>query len=164
MVRSLRSVVAEIDPRLALDPVQPMTDAISAVEAPRRFNTGLIATFALAALLLAALGIYAVIAFTASQRTQEIAVRMALGAQRGNIARLVLGSGEKIVVTGCALGVLGSLSVARLVGAFLFGVSATNPIVYVASVVLMLALALLASALPALRAAAADPAQALRSE
>jgi predicted permease len=164
MIGTLRSVVAGIDPRLALDPVRPMADAISAVEAPRRFNTGLITAFALAALVLAALGIYAVIAFTTSQRTQEIAVRMALGAQRGNIARLVLGSGAKIAVTGCALGILGSLSISRLVGAFLFGVSATNPIVYVASVVLMLVLALLASALPALRAAAADPAQALRSE
>ena len=164
MIGTLRSVVAGIDPRLALDPVRPMADAISAVEAPRRFNTGLITAFAVAALVLAALGIYAVIAFTTSQRTQEIAVRMALGAQRGNIARLVLGSSAKIAVTGCALGILGSLSISRLVGAFLFGVSATNPIVYVASVVLMLVLALLASALPALRAAAADPAQALRSE
>ncbi len=164
MIGTLRSVVAGIDPRLALDPVRPMTDAIPAVEAPRRFSTCLITAFALAALLLAALGIYAVIAFTASQRTQEIAVRMALGAQRRNIERLVLGSGAKIAVTGCALGVLGSLSVSRLVGAFLFGVSATNPIVYVASVALMLVLALVASALPALRAAGADPAQALRSE
>jgi putative ABC transport system permease protein len=164
MIRTLRSVVAGIDPRLALDPVLPMADTISAVEAPRRFNTGLIAAFALAALLLAAMGIYAVIAFSASERTQEIAVRMALGAQRGNIARLVLGSGAKIAAAGCALGILGSLSVSRLVGAFLFEVSATNPVVYVASVVLMLVLALLASALPALRAAAADPAQALRSE
>jgi predicted lysophospholipase L1 biosynthesis ABC-type transport system permease subunit len=164
MIRTLRSVVAGIDPRLALDPVQPMAAAISAVEAPRRFNTGLITAFALAALLLAALGIYAVIAFIASQRTQEIAVRMALGAERGNIARLVLRSGAKIAVTGCALGILGSLCVSRLVGAFLFEVSATNPIVYFTSVVLMLLLALLASALPAVRAAAADPAQALRSE
>ena len=164
MVRTLRSVVAGIDSRLALDPVQPMAEAISAVEAPRRFNTGLITAFALAALLLAALGIYAVIAFTASQRTREIAVRMAIGAQRGNIARLVLGSGAKIAAAGCALGILGSLSVSRLVGTFLFGISATNPTVYIASVVLMLALALLASALPALRAAAADPAQVLRSE
>jgi predicted permease len=164
MIHTLRSVVADIDPRLALDPVQPMADAISAVEEPRRFNTGLITAFALAALLLAAMGIYAVIAFTASQRTQEIAVRIALGAQRGNIARLVLGSGAKIATAGCALGILGSLSVSRFVGAFLFGVSAANPIVYVASVVLMLVLALVASALPALRAAEADPAQALRSE
>jgi len=164
MIHTLRSVVAGIDPRLALDPVQSMADAISAVEAPRRFNTGLITAFALAALLLAAMGIYTVIAFSVSQRTQEIAVRMALGAQRGNIVRLVLGSGAKIAATGCALGLFGSLAVSRLVRAFMFGVSATNPIVYTASVCLMLALALVASTLPALSAAAADPAYALRSE
>jgi ABC-type antimicrobial peptide transport system permease subunit len=110
------------------------------------------------------MGIYAIIAFSASQRTQEIAVHVALGAQRGNIARLVLSSGIKIAAAGCALGILGSLAVSRIVGAFLFEVTATNPIVYGASVVLMLALALLASALPALRAATADPVQALRSE
>jgi putative ABC transport system permease protein len=164
MIHTLRSVVAGIDSRLALDPVQPMADAISAVEAPRRFNTGLITAFALTAVLLAAMGIYTVIAFSVSQRTQEIAVRMALGAQRGSIARLVLGSGVKITAAGCALGLFGSLAVSRLVRAFLFGVSATNPIVYTASVCLMLALALLASMLPALSAAAADPAHALRSE
>jgi putative ABC transport system permease protein len=164
MIHSLRSAVAGIDPRLALDPVQPMADAVSAVEAPRRFNTGLITAFALAALLLAGMGIYSVIAFSVSQRTQEIAVRIALGAQRGNIARLVLGSGAKIAAAGCILGIVGSLAVSRLVGAFLFEVSATNPILYSASVVLMLALSLVSSALPALRAAAADPAQALRSE
>jgi putative ABC transport system permease protein len=164
MIHTLRSVVAGIDPRLTLDPVQPIADAISAVEAPRRFNTGLITAFALAALLLAAMGIYAVITFSASQRTQEIAVRVALGAQRGNIARLVLGSGIKMAAAGCALGILGSLAVSRIVGTFLFETTATNPIVYGASVILMLALALFASALPALRAAAADPVRALRSE
>ena len=164
IIHTLRSVVAGIDPRLALDPVQPMAAATSAVEAPRRFNTGLITAFALAALLLAGMGIYAVIAFSVSQRTQEIAVRIALGAQRGNIARLVLGSGAKIAAAGCILGIVGSLAVSRLVDAFLFGVSATNPIVYGASVILMLTLSLVSSALPALRAAAADPAQALRSE
>ncbi|MGA7521277.1 MAG: ABC transporter permease [Acidobacteriaceae bacterium] len=164
MIHTLRSVVAGIDPGLALDPIQPMADAVSAVEAPRRFDTSLIAAFALVALLLAAMGIYAVIAFSVSQRTQEIAVRIALGAQRGHIARLVLGPGARIAVAGCALGALGSLAASRLVGAFLFGLSATNPVVYAASVFLMLGLAILASALPALRAAAADPAQALRSE
>ncbi len=164
MIHTLRAVVAGIDPRLALDPVQPMADAISAVEAPRRFNTGLVAAFAVAALLLAAMGIYAVIAFSVSQRTQEIAVRMALGAQRAHIARLVLGAGTRIAAAGCALGVLASLAVSHLVGAFLFAVSATNPFLYAASILLMLGLSLLASALPALRAAAADPAEAFRSE
>jgi ABC-type antimicrobial peptide transport system permease subunit len=141
-----------------------MADAVSAVEAPRRFNTGLITSFALAALLLAAMGIYAVIAFSVSQRTQELAVRIALGAHRGNVARLVLGSGAKLAAGGCCLGVLGSLAVSHLVGAFLFGISAANPIVFAASICLILALALLASTLPALRAAAADPVHALRSE
>jgi putative ABC transport system permease protein len=164
MIHTLRLVVAGIDPRLALDPVQPMADAVSAVEAPRRFNTGLITAFALAALLLAAMGIYAVIAFSVSQRTQELAVRIALGAHRGNVARLVLGSGAKLAAGGCCLGVLGSLAVSHLVGAFLFGISAANPIVFAASICLILALALLASTLPALRAAAPDPVHALRSE
>ena len=164
MIHTLRSVVAGIDSSLALDPVQPMAEAISAVEAPRRFNTGLITAFALLALLLAAMGIYAVIAFSVSQRTQEIALRMALGARRGNIAGLVLGAGVRIAVAGCALGVLGSLAVSRLVSAFLFGVSATSPVVYTVGAFIMLALAILASALPALRAAVADPVQALRSE
>ncbi len=163
MVQTLRSVVAGIDPRLALDPVQPMADAISAVEAPRRFNTSLISAFALAALFLAAMGIYAVIAFSVSQRTEEIAIRMALGAHRGNIARLVLSYSAKIAALGCALGILGSLAVSRFVDAFLFGVSTSNPILYAASAVLMLFLALVATALPALRATSADPARVLHS-
>lgn len=164
MIHTLRSVVAGIDPQLALDPVQPMAQAISAVEAPRRFNTVLITAFATAALLLAAMGIYAVIAFDVSERTQEIAVRMALGARRRHIARLVLSSGARIAAAGCALGFLGSLGVSHLVGTFLFGVSATNPFIYTAGICLVLALALLASTIPALRAAAADPTHALRSE
>jgi ABC-type antimicrobial peptide transport system permease subunit len=141
-----------------------MADAISSVEAPRRFNTDLMSAFAFTALMLAAMGIYAVISFSVSQRTQEIALRMALGARRDNIALLVLRSGATIAITGCLLGMLGSLAVSRLVSAFLFGVSAINPIVYGAGMTLMLSLSLLASSLPALRAAKADPAQALRSE
>jgi predicted permease len=163
MIHTLRSVISGIDPQLALDPVQPMADAVSAVEAPRRFNTGLISAFTLAALLMAVTGIYAVIAFSVSQRTQEIAIRMALGAQRGSIARLVLGSGARIAAAGCVLGILGSLAVSRLISAFLFGVSAASPLLYAVSVLVMLGLVLLASALPALRAAAADPVNALRS-
>ncbi|HEX5233967.1 MAG TPA: ABC transporter permease [Silvibacterium sp.] len=164
MINTLRSVIAGIDPRLALDPVQPMAEAVSTVEAPRLFNTGLITAFAIAALLLAALCIYTVIAFNISQRAQEIAIRIALGAQPAGIARLVLGSGAKIAAAGCALGILGSFAASRFIGAFLFGVSATDPIVYGASVVVMLVLSVISSALPALRAAAADPSQALRSE
>ncbi|HYL96645.1 MAG TPA: ABC transporter permease, partial [Terriglobales bacterium] len=89
MVQTLRSTIAEIDPLLALQQVQPLTDALSNVEAPRRFNTDLITAFALGALLLAITGIYAVVAFSVSLRAHEIAIRMALGAQRAGIARLV---------------------------------------------------------------------------
>ncbi len=163
MTATLRSAVAEIDPLLPLQQVQPMDDVISNVEAPRRFNTLLITAVATGALLLAITGIYAVVAFSVSLRTQEIAIRMALGARRVGIARLVLVSGAKLALLGCGLGLLGSVAVSRLVRAFLFGVSATDPVVYVGAVVMMMLMALLASALPASRAASADPIDALRS-
>ncbi len=163
MTQTLRSTIAQIDPLLALQQVQPMDDVISNVEAPRRFNTWLITTFAVGALLLAITGIYALLAFSVSLRTQEIAIRMALGAQRAGIARLVLISGAKLALLGCGLGVLGSLAASRLVSGFLFNVSPTDPLIYLAGVLLMMVLALLASALPASRAASADPLVALRS-
>lgn len=163
MIQTLRSTVAAVDPLLALQEVQPMDDVISNVEAPRRFNTDLIITFAVGALLLAIIGIYAVIAFTVSQRSHEIAIRMALGAQRTGIARIVLISGAKLALIGCGLGVVGSLAVSRLIGSFLFEVSATDPLIYVACVLVMMLMALLASAVPAARAASADPIDALRA-
>jgi putative ABC transport system permease protein len=163
MTQTLRSTIAEIDPLLALSEVQPMNDVMAQVEAPRRFNTDLITAFAAGALLLAVLGIYAVVAFSVSQRTQEIAIRMALGAQRGGIARLVLVSGAKLALLGCVIGIFGSLAVSKVISSFLFGVSATDPLVYSAGVLVMMLMALLASALPAVRAASADPIEALRS-
>jgi putative ABC transport system permease protein len=140
-----------------------MEDVISSTEAPRRFNTTLIAAFALGALLLAVTGIYAVVAFSVSLRGQEIAIRMALGAQRRGIARMVLTSGAKLALLGCGIGVVGSLAVSRLVSTFLFEVSATDPVIYLVGVVIMMALALVASMLPAVRAASAEPIDALRS-
>ncbi len=163
MIQTLRSTVAGIDPLLALQDVRPLTDAISQIEAPRHFNTNLIAAFAGGALLLAITGIYAVMAFSVSQRTQEIAIRMAVGAQRASIARLVLISGGKLALLGCVLGVLGSLAVSRLVSSFLFGVSAMDPLAYCGAALIMMLMALLASAFPALRAASADPIETLRS-
>src|SRR5262249_58943512 len=163
MSQVLRSTVAEVDPLLALRQVRPMIDTISNVEAPRRFNTELITAFALMALLLAITGIYAVVAFSVSLRTQEIAIRMALGAQRSGIAGLVLTSGARLALFGCAFGVLGSLIASRLIRAFLFQVSPNDPLIYTAGVLIMLTMALLASALPAIRAASADPLKALRT-
>jgi putative ABC transport system permease protein len=163
MSQTLRSTVAGIDPVLALQHVQSMSDVVSDVEAPRRFNTDLITAFAIGALLLAVTGIYAVVAFSVSLRTQEIAIRMALGAQRSRIARLVLISGARMALIGCGLGVVGSLAISRLIGSFLFDVSATDPLIYLAAALTMMLMTLVASALPAARAASADPLHALRS-
>ncbi|HEY1498161.1 MAG TPA: ABC transporter permease [Acidobacteriaceae bacterium] len=163
MVEVLRRSVAEVDPLLALEQVRTMGEAMANVEAPRRFNTDLMTSFAGAALLLALTGIYAVVAFSVTLRTREIAIRMALGARRGSIRRMVLLSGLKLALLGCGLGILGSLAVSRLVGTFLFGVSATDPGVYAVTIATMMAIAILASALPANRAASADPVEALRA-
>jgi len=163
MIQTLRSAVAEIDPLLALQDVQPVTEAVSTIEAPRHFNTDLITVFAAIALLLAITGIYAVMAFSVSQRTQEIAIRITLGAQRTGIATLVLVSGAKLALLGCGFGILGSLAVSRLINSFLFGVSATDPLIYMTCVLIMTSMALLASMLPAARAASAHPMDALRS-
>jgi putative ABC transport system permease protein len=163
MVDILRSTVADIDPLLALDELQPMDAVISNVESPRRFNTGLITAFAIGALLLSITGIYAVVAFSVSVRRHEIAIRMALGAQRATIARLVLLSAAKMAFIGCALGVMAALSVSHLVSALLFQVSSTDPMIYAASFAIMVLLALVASALPATRAASGDPIDALRA-
>jgi ABC-type antimicrobial peptide transport system permease subunit len=102
-------------------------------------------------------------AFSVSLRTQEIAIRMALGAQRVSIARLILGSGARIALLGCALGVIGSLGAIHLVASLLFDVGATEPWIYATSVATMILLALAASALPARRAASADPIRSLRA-
>jgi len=163
MTQTLRSAIAEIDPLLPLDHVQPMDDVISNVEAPRRFNTDLIMVFAAGALLLATTGIYGVLAFSVSMRRREIAVRMALGAQRGNIARLILRSGVKFALLGCGLGVLGALAMSRLLRSSLFEVSATDPLIYLTCVLIMTSMVLLASMLPAARAASEDPLDVLRS-
>jgi putative ABC transport system permease protein len=106
----LRSTVAQIDALLALQQVQPVTEAIANIEAPQRFNTDPIPAFSLSALLLALIGIHALVAFSASLRTHEIAIRMALGAQRPRIAGLVLSSAAKLALLGCTFGVLGSLT------------------------------------------------------
>ena len=163
MTNSLRSAVAGLDPLLALQQIQTMDQQLSSSEAPRRFNTSLISVFAAGALLLATIGVYAVIAFTVSMRAQEMAIRMALGSRRGQIVRLVLNSGAKLAVLGCLLGLLGSAAVAQLVSSFLFEVSATDPLIYAASALLMIVIAIGAAAIPAIRAASADPIQALRS-
>jgi predicted permease len=164
METMLRAAVQKIDPQLPLYQMQTMEHAIADSEAPRRFNTALISSFAIAAVLLSVLGIYAVIAFSVALREQEIAVRMALGCQRSGVLLLILGSGIRLAAVGCVLGLLGALAASSLLRSFLFDVSPFDPGVLALSAVAMLLLALAAAALPARRASSTDPMMALRGE
>jgi len=164
MENVLRSTVRVIDPQLPLTQVQTMEQAVSDSEAPRRFNTVLISSFAFAAVLLAVLGIYSVIAFSVASRVQEMAIRMALGSQRSGIIRLVLESGAKLAAIGCVLGLGGAAAASTLLRSLLFGVSPFDPMVLTLAAVGVLTLALIASTLPAFRAASIEPMRALRGE
>ena len=164
MENALLATVRSIDPELPLIQVQTMEHAVSQSEAPRWFNTALISSFALAAVLLAILGIYSVIAFSVALREQEMAIRMALGASRLGVLQLVLASGARLAGVGCVLGLLGATGVSHLLRSFLFGVSPFDPVVLALSVIVMLLLAVTASALPARRASRMDPMLTLRGE
>lgn len=164
MISALRTTVHSIDPLLPLVRVESMNRVVSQTEAPRRFNAALVTSFAAAAVLLALLGIYSVIAFSAAMRTQEIAIRMALGSQRADIVRLVLTSGAKLAAVGVLIGLAGAAAASSLLRSFLFQVSPFDPRVLALAAIAVFALALLASALPARRAAAVDPIGALRGE
>jgi len=168
MENVLRATVRSIDPQLPLTQVQTMEHAVSDSEMPRRFNTVLISGFAGIAVLLAVLGIYSVTAFSVALRSQEMAIRMALGAQRTGIMRLILYSALKLASIGCAAGCAVGLALAaaasQLLRSFLFGVDALDPAVLVLAVAAMLLVALAASLLPAHRASTIDPMEALRAE
>ncbi len=164
MENALRSVVRSIDPLLPLTQVQTMEQAVAQSEAPRRFNTVLIGSFAFAAVVLAVLGIYSVIAFSVASRAQEMAIRIALGSQRGAIVTLILKSGAVLAVLGCAIGLGGAVAASGLLRSLLFGVSPFDPLVLSVAAIGVMLLALAASGLPALRAARIQPARTLRSE
>ena len=141
-----------------------MDQVVAEGEAPRRFNTALISSFAAAAVLLALLGIYSVIAFSAALRTQEMAIRLALGSQRSSMMRLVLVSGAKLGLAGCGLGALAAVFATRLLRTLLFEVDPLDPAVIVLAAISIFLLALAASLIPARRAASIEPMQALRTE
>jgi ABC-type antimicrobial peptide transport system permease subunit len=164
MEDSLRAVVRSIDPQLALTQVESMDRLIAEGHASRRFNTVLISSFAGAAVLLALMGIYSVIAFSAAMRTQEMAIRLALGAQRAGILRLVLVSGAKLGLTGCGIGAVAAVFATRLLRSLLFEVDPLDPAVIGLAAIFIFLLALAASAIPARRAASIEPMQALRAE
>ena len=147
--------------------VQSMTNTDTAdIEATARqgFNMLLLTIFACVALLLASIGIYGVMSYAVEQRTHEIGIRMALGARTGDMMRLVVGNGMKLVAIGVVVGLAGAFWLTRYMSALLYGVKPTDPSTYVAVALVLLAVAFLATYIPARRAAQVDPVIALRYE
>ncbi|HEX4320533.1 MAG TPA: ABC transporter permease [Acidobacteriaceae bacterium] len=164
MENALLATVHTLDSQLPLTRVLTMQEVVSQRQAPGRFNAIMVSCFALAAVLLAVLGIYSVIAFSVASRVQEMAIRMALGSQRSAIVRLVLISGVKLAAVGSVLGLAGAAAASNILRSFLFQVSPFDPAVMALTAIAVLVLAVAASALPALSAASVDPMQALRGE
>jgi predicted permease len=160
----VRAVVRELDPEVPVSNVRAMDEVLGERNASRRASAILLAAFATGAVLLAAVGLYGVLACAVSQRTREIGVRMALGARRADVLRMVLGQGARLMAAGVILGWLGSLALAKFLGGFLYRVRAVDPGTYAVLSALLAAVALLACYLPARRAASTDPMVALRYE
>lgn len=164
MTSAVVNEARQLDRLLPIAKIRTMDDLRASALQSDRFNLWLLGSFALLALLLAALGIYGVMSYTTAQRTRELGIRLALGAQASHVLRLVAGQGMKLVVSGIALGLLASFALTPLLKSLLFGVGVTDPLTY-GVVVLMLALvALLACYIPARRATRVDPLVALRYE
>ncbi|MGH7618232.1 MAG: ADOP family duplicated permease, partial [Gemmatimonadaceae bacterium] len=161
---ALRSAIAEAEPRLAPAEVTAMSDIVSASLSRQRFTVVLMGSFAVLALLLTCVGIYGVVAYSAAQRVQEIGIRMALGAQRESVTRLVVWQGMRPAVVGLAVGCGAALLVSRLLTKMLYRVSPHDPAPLAVVALLLLAVSLIASYLPARRASRVDPLTALRAE
>jgi predicted permease len=164
LVGAVRREVQALDPRLPLTRVRTLEEQRGAWLYSERITALLLAAFGGVALLLAGLGIYGVMAYAVTQRTREIGVRMALGAQAADVLRLVLRQCVWLIGGGMALGLAGALAATRLIKGFLYGVSATDPLTFMAVILLLAGVALLACYLPARRATKVDPLVALRSE
>jgi putative ABC transport system permease protein len=160
----VRAELREIDPQVPLADVRMMSDVLSRAMAPTRFALVLIGAFAVIAMLLAAVGLYGVLSFAVRQRTAEIGVRVAFGAPRGRIVRLVVGQGIALGAAGVVIGLVASLALTRLITSLLVGVAPTDPLTYGGIALLFMAVAAFASWIPAHRAAGLDPARALREE
>jgi ABC-type antimicrobial peptide transport system permease subunit len=156
--------VQSLDPTIPVFGVRTMDFVLASYLAERRFALNLIAVFAIVALLLASIGIYGVMAYTFSRRTNEIGIRIAMGAQRMDILKIAFAEGALLVAFGVLVGLLGSFALTRFLQSMLFDVKATDPVTYAALAALLAAVALFACFIPARRATRVDPLIALRHE
>jgi putative ABC transport system permease protein len=158
--RETKAVIPNIPP----PKIRLLTDYVRESMAQQRFQTGLLTLFGALALLLAACGIYGVLAYTVTQRKREIVVRMALGAQRRDVLSLVISQGIKLVLLGAGLGLVLALALTRILQSMLYSIEPTDPITFAGAMLLLVAVALLACWLPAQRAASIHPMEALHYE
>jgi putative ABC transport system permease protein len=163
-VEGLRRTSREINSEQAVYNVQTMDGVITASLAARRFSMILLASFAGLALLLSSIGIYGVISYVVGQKTREIGLRMALGASRSAVLRMILSQGGKLAAAGVLIGLAASFALTRLMNAMLFGVSSSDPFTFAAVATLLAVVALAACYIPARRAMHVDPMEALRHE
>ena len=163
-VTAVREAINAVDPALPMARITRMQDLVDASLGQRKLSTVLFGVFAGLALLLASLGIYGVTSYTVAQRTREIGVRVALGAQRSQVLRLVLQQGMALSITGVLIGLVGAFALTRLMASQLYDISATDPATFIGVTALLTAVALFATLGPALRATRVDPNSALRDE
>ncbi len=164
LTSAIRQAVMEVDPAQPIYEVHSMDEVLSDSLASRRFSMLVLAVFAAAALLLAAVGLYGVLSFSVAQRSNEIAIRMALGAQVSEVIGRVIKDGFALAAIGLAIGTGGAIALTRLMANMVYGVSARDPLTFAAGILLVTAVALAASWIPALRAGRADPMEVLRRE
>ena len=162
LISAIRRQVSQVDQDQPLTDVQTMEELVSSASQQQRFTMLLLGVFSATALILAIVGIYGVIAYSVAQRTQELGIRMALGADQSDVLKLVVGQGLGLTLTGIAIGLAGAFALTRLMSSLLYQTSATDPIAFGVSALLFTAVALLASYLPARRATRIDPTDALR--
>jgi ABC-type antimicrobial peptide transport system permease subunit len=160
----LRAAIWKLEPRVLFTSDVPAPDVVLTVMAPTQVGAMAFAAFGALALLLASVGLYGVISHAVSRRTREVGIRMALGAERSQVVRMILGEGGKLALVGIGLGTLASAGLGRALESLLYGVSGFDPLAYIAAAGLLLAVVFAANLIPALQSSRVDPVRALRTE